>query len=81
MIPEIPDTLEHKRTREPVREYALREALHTAIAIGISVLVAVGLELTKFTGFTDAFLTGLLVTVVRTTGTALVTLLGKKVIS
>lgn len=55
-------------------EYLKKEALHTAFAIGVTVLVAVAGDLTDIASFKDISLTGLGVTAVRTLATVIVTL-------
>ena len=52
--------------------YIRRELFHTLIAIGVTVLVAVGADLAKIQSFEDVSLAGLAVTAARTLGTATV---------
>lgn len=55
-------------------EYLSREALHTAFAVAVTVIVAVAAQLTDIQGFEEVSLAGLAVTAVRTLATAIVTL-------
>ena len=54
--------------------YTMREILHTALAVGVTVLVAVAAELTGIQSFEDVSLAGLAVTGIRSLATAIVTL-------
>ena len=52
--------------------YLRREIIHTAFAIGVTVIVAVAADLAKIQSFEDVSLAGLTVTAARTLGTAIV---------
>ena len=60
-----------------MRDYIRKEFLHTAFAIGVTVLVAVAADLAKIQSFEDVSLAGIAVTAARTLGTAIV-LVGSK---
>ena len=60
--------------------YTKRELLHTALAVGVTVLVAVAAELTGIQSFENVSLAGLAVTAVRSLMTAIVTLGSRHVI-
>ena len=60
--------------------YLLREALHTGLALGVTVLVAVAAEVAGIQSFEDVTLAGLAVTAVRSGATAIVTLGSRHVI-
>lgn len=55
-------------------QYATKELLHTAIAIGITVLVAVAATLADVGSFQEVSLTGIAITAIRSAATAIVTL-------
>ena len=54
--------------------YTMREILHTALAVAVTVIVAVAAEMTGIQSFEDVSLAGLAVTAVRSLMTAIVTL-------
>ena len=58
-------------------DYLKREIVHTAFAIGVTVLVAIAADLAKIQSFEDVSLAGIAVTAARTLGTAIV-LVGSK---
>jgi hypothetical protein len=60
--------------------YTIREILHSAFALGVTVVVAVAAELTGIQSFEDVTLAGLAVTAVRSLATAIVTLGSRHVI-
>lgn len=61
-------------------DYLKREALHTAFALVVTVLVAVASELVGLTSFKEVSLAGLAVTAVRSLATAIVVLGSRYVI-
>ena len=60
--------------------YTVREILHTAFAVVVTVVVAVAAELTGIQSFEDVSLIGLAVTAARSLATAVVTLGSRYVI-
>lgn len=54
--------------------YIKREALHTAFAVAVTVVVAVAADLTGIQSFKDVSLAGLGVTALRSVATAVVSL-------
>lgn len=60
--------------------YTLREILHTGLAVGVTIVVAVAAELTGIQSFEDVSLAGLAVTGVRSLTTAIVTLGSRHII-
>jgi len=65
---------------EDMGRYFVREVLHTLLAVGVTVVVAVAAELVDIGSFSDVSLSGLAVTAVRSGATATVTVLSKYVI-
>ena len=61
-------------------DYLKREAVHTAFAVALTVLVAVASELAGIKSFQEVSLTGLAVTAVRSLATAVVVLGSRYVI-
>ena len=57
-------------------QYVRREILHTAAAIGLTVVVAVAADLAEIASFRDVSIAGLAVTAVRSLATAIVVLGG-----
>ena len=57
-----------------MNEYTRREILHTAFALGVTVLVAVAAELAEIASFREVTVAGLAVTAVRSLATAIVVL-------
>ena len=57
--------------------YLKKELLHTLLAIGVTVIVAIAADLAEIQSFEDVSLAGLAVTAARTLGTAIV-LVGSK---
>ena len=64
-----------------MKRYITQEALHTAFALGVTVLVAIAAQLAGIGSFDDVSLTGLAVTAVRSLATAIVTLGSRYVVS
>ncbi len=62
-------------------DYAVREFLHTAVAVALTVLVAVAAQLVGIGSFEDISVAGLAVTAVRTAATAIVTVGSKYMIN
>ena len=64
-----------------MNDYLKREALHTAFAIGVTVLVAVAAELAGISSFDDVSVPALAVTAVRSLATAIVSLGSRYVVA
>jgi len=64
-----------------VKKYLSQELLHTAFALGVTVLVAVAADLAGIGSFDDVSLTGLGVTATRSLATAVVTLGSRYIVS
>lgn len=60
--------------------YLKREIIHTAFAIGVTVLVAVAADLAKIESFDIVTLSGLAITATRSLGTAIVFALSRYVL-